>query len=470
MKTITLDDKLLEAMASITKEDMKPLISNIEINLTEKFNRTAASFEASDLAKKTISVYGGIYNSLRTVLSNKKLNPAIEANDFSRLYMNYIASEGTIQLLKNGSETTLTRTNNQRRPVNFNIQTNKTDQAALNDVMKHFYSTVLAVNSPENLKNNMTSYFELLKSYIVEKMKLESYKNCFDSFKDTIVIGKNFKVEGIKNPIIKQKEQTLLNEANQYSKGLEEFIVKPVSREEIIGNQSGIDIIETEIPCLLHYDSIEKKNLFEFQQYILFAGNKGTGKTMMARYGITLAKDMAEKVDISLAVVKLDFEDRWQYGPLENLRKQLKEISQGNRPYLVFIDEMDTKIPTRSNGENGYRKDIIGEFLRFRGGDYINNGNYLIIGTTNEPNKIDQAITSVFQIEELQGPKTKEEKTKVLYNNLKEGINQGYVQISDWKNIGEALEEYNLTGVNIVNIARNSKQKFRAIASKISFS
>ena len=191
---------------------------------------------------------------------------------------------------------------------------------------------------------------------------------------------------------------------------------------------------------------------------------------MMARYGITLAKDMAEKVDISLAVVKLDFEDRWQYGPLENLRKQLKEISQGNRPYLVFIDEMDTKIPTRSNGENGYRKDIIGEFLRFRGGDYINNGNYLIIGTTNEPNKIDQAITSVFQIEELQGPKTKEEKTKVLYNNLKEGINQGYVQISDWKNIGEALEEYNLTGVNIVNIARNSKQKFRAIASKISFS
>ena len=82
------------------------------------------------------------------------------------------------------------------------------------------------------------------------------------------------------------------------------MILDPVRRDDIVANEMGINIIETEVPCLLHYDSVEKRNPFlGFNQYILFVGDKGTGKTMMARYGMTLAKEVGEKNNISLSLV-----------------------------------------------------------------------------------------------------------------------------------------------------------------------
>jgi len=296
-----------------------------------------------------------------------------------------------------------------------------------------------------------------------------------EKYKEVNVIGKNFQVLGISEREIQQGIDEKINQTltkNIHQKQLEELILNPIQKQQIIGNESGLLTIETEIPCLMHYDISNMQNPFEgFNQYILFSGEKGTGKTMTARYAMTLAKNISKKYGKEICLAKMNFEDRYQCGPLENIRGQFAQINKGDKIYLIFIDEIDTKIPSRNNGVgDNYKKDIIGEFLKFRGGgDYINKGNYMFLATTNQPNNIDPAILNVFKVETLQGPITKQQKTQVLYNNLSEGMEIGYVQIQNWKEISEYLNNYHLNGRDLVNIAKDAKQKYRRIASLVPF-
>ncbi|MBL7051020.1 AAA family ATPase [Candidatus Woesearchaeota archaeon] len=472
MKSINLEDRVLDSAALSTKEELKPLLDNLKINLTSRFGSEANSFKASDLTKKVVGMYGGVYKSLKDELSKQRIKGKSYEDEFFRSYLTYVASEATIQLLENGGERTLVKSYGARRPINFNLTLNKTDQTTLTDASKGICNAVLNSNSLNNVKLEIKSYLRTLGDYVLEKIDQPIHSNLKKKYKNATIGGKNFKVDGIKKP--KNVDQKLGQPESDYKKGLEEVILDPVRRDDIVANEGGISIIETEVPCLLHYDPIEKRNpFFGFNQYLLFVGDKGTGKTMMARYGMTLAKEIGEKHNMSLSLVKLEFEDRWQYGPLENIRKQFSEISEGARPYVVFIDEIDTKIPSRGNGlKDGYRKDIIGEFLKFRGGgDYINKGNYIIMATTNEPNNIDPAILNVFKVENLMGPETPQDKLQVLYNNLRSGISQGYVQVKkeEWATIGEILGQYELTGRDLVNIANGAREKYRGVASSIPF-
>jgi len=474
MKEITLDDYLLEAMASITKNDAKALIENLEINLTNKFKRSSAGVQASDVCKKIIGIYGGIYGAMKSKMKDARSDVKNE-DEFLRAYWAYVAAEGCLDILGKVNTTTLVRTAGLKRmPVDFNLTLNSTDQNTLVDVLKHFYKFVINSASPESVTQDIRLYFEFLSNYARERMEEPLLSRFRDQYKDIVVIGKNFKVDGIKErkKPARQSNADYGSVQDSFKKGLEEITLDPVRREEIVGNQGAIELVETEVPCLMHYDPKEKRNPFRgFQQYLMFVGKSGAGKTMLARYAMTAAKEIADKCQKPVSLVKLNFEDKFQCGPLDNIRNQLTEICEGNRVYIVFIDEIDTKIPSRTgNLTQGYKNDVIGEFLRFRGGgDYINKGNYIVIATSNEPSEVDPAILRVFNVQELPGAVTPSEKVKILYNNLLPGIRIGYVQVADdeWETIGKMLAEYGLMGGDIVNIASEAEQKYRKIASRL---
>lgn len=476
MKEIKLEDHVLRAMESMTKDDMKPLLDNIDINFSENFGRNADSFEARDFTKKAVGVYGGLYNSLKDKLENNRSPKNPTEDEFFRLYMTYVASEATVQLLKNGDENVMSMSLGRRRlPADFNISTNKTDQNTLSDAITHLYKRVLNSHSVESIKKEIKSYFEMLSNYSLTKLNEPFVSKFKNKFEQVTVSGKGFKIQGIKELVEEEtKEKGLDTEGSRHLKGLQEVTFAPVYKENIVANEEGITLVETELSCLLHYDPIEQRNPAEgaFQQFLLFEGDKGTGKSMLAKYGLTLAKEISEKENLPVSLVKIEFEDRWQYGPLENLRKQLRQISEGNRMYVVFMDEIDKKIPSGHDKE-GYRNDVVGEFLRFRGeGDYINKGNYLFLATTNNPGGIYGPILDVFRREHVKGPQTAEEKATVLYNNLRTGIELGYVQIEDseWKEIGELLGKSPITGRGLVNIAKGAKKKYKKIFSDVPYS
>jgi len=475
MQNITLENHLLNAMGDMTKDRYKPVLSNLEISLNEKLGFNGESFPINNLAKRTIALYGGIYNSLRSKLTQtrkQQKNTLNNTNNFFRIYMNYVASNGTSQLI--GTERRQ-KQHNDYKYWKININQNKTDEIALNSIISPIYDVLKKSNSLSNAKSNITNYLEDVEDYCIEKMSSQLFSELFQQYKEVNIIGKNFHVLGISEREIQRDldekiHQTLAK--NIHQKKLEELILNPIQKQQIIGNESGLLTIETEIPCLMHYDSSNMQNPFEgFNQYILFSGEKGTGKTMTARYAMTLAKNISEKHGKEICLAKMNFEDRYQCGPLENIRAQFSQINQGDKIYVIFIDEIDTKIPSRNNGlGDNYKKDVVGEFLKFRGGgDYINKGNYMFIATTNQPNNIDPAILNVFKVETLQGPITKRQKTQILYNNLIEGMEIGYVQIQNWKEISEYLDNYHLNGRDLANIAKDANQKYRRIASLVPF-
>ena len=484
MQNITLENHLLNAMGEMTKDRYKPVLSNLEISINEKLGFSEESFHISNMAKRTLALYGGIYNSLRSKLNSvrkhqKNNSNSKNATNFFRIYMNYIASNGTNQLMgANQNQTNKICSSNPYNNYkywNIDINLNKTDEIALNSVMIPLYNALEKSSSLTNAKSNISDYLNCVEDYCVEKMSSQIFSELHEQYKKINILSQNFQVLGISEREIQQGIDEKINQTlakNPHQKKLEELILNPIQKQQIIGNESGLLTIETEIPCLMHYDSINMQNPFEgFNQYLLFAGEKGTGKTMTARYAMTLAKNISEKHGKELCLVKMNFEDRYQCGPLENIRAQFSQLNKGNQIYIVFIDEIDTKIPSRNNGMgDNYKKDVIGEFLKFRGGgDYINKGNYMFIATTNQPNNIDPAILNVFKVENLQGPITKQQKTQVLYNNLAEGMEIGYVQIKKWGEISEYLDNYHLNGRDLTNIAKDAKQKYRRIASLVPF-
>ncbi len=470
MKTLTLEDYLLDAQASLTKDEMKPVISNIKIVFSEKFGRVSQTFAASDLSTKIIGAFGGIYGALKQNLKDKRNS---QNNEVVRAYMSYVASEGIIQLLQNGDDERITLTSDRKKFIDFNVDFDKTDQKTIYDIVTHFSNNLLDIPTLSNIKNEISSYFSLISGYCLDKIDSPLMLEHTKEFSNLRIIGKNFVVDGIKKKEVKTISRGRVKDDNDYAKGLTEFVLDPVKRDDIVANEKGIELIEDIIPCLMHYNPKEQNNFFKgFPQYILFAGESGTGKTMLARYAMTYAKEIAEKHNLPLSLVKLEFEGKMQYGPVGDLRKQFSEIEQGNRTYIVFLDEIDKKIPSSDgSAREGYRDDIVGEFLRFRGGgDYINKGNYILIGTSNTTKNIHPAILSVCEIEEVEGPRTKKEKTQVLYNNLSKGVDLGYVQIKDWQKVGGYLDKYDLTGRDLFNISVRSEHKYRKIANKLGFS
>lgn len=472
MKSINLEDRVLNYKSSDAIEDFEPITKNLKMELASKFNRSSDSYKIGDMIEKLIGWYGGIYNSLKSKLESDR-KYIKNGDEFYRLYFTYIASEGVRQIMDGNGESILTNTRQSIIPINFNIPLNKTDYSTLQKVIKGICNTSLKGNSLVNVGTGIKRYFEMLSSYAVDGINEPQNSNLRKSYEGVEVIGKGFKVKGIKKPIVINKENNHIQEKEDY-KGLEDVLFKQVSRNEIVSNEKGINLVEDTLPALMHFNPKTKSNFFgdDFIQYVLLSGYSGTGKTMIANYAMTLAKNKAKNNGIPLSIVQLNFEDTYQDKPVLNLRKQLNDITEGNRAYIVFIDEIDTKIPNRNNNLREYKRDVVGEFLKFRGeAGYINRGNYLMIATTNATNNIDPAILQVFTKVEVPGPLTAEDKAKVLYKNLLKGMSIGYIKIndSDWPKIGGLLEQYNLNGRDIKEISKESKKKYLLLADQIPY-
>ena len=207
MKNINLEDRVLDSTALSTKEELKPLIDNLKINLTSRFGRIAGSFKASDLTKKVIGMYGGIYKSLKKEVSKQRKKEESSEDEFFRSYLSYVASEATIQILGNGEEGALVRSYGTRRPINFNLTLNKTDQTALTDASKGICNAVLNSGSLDNVKSEIKSYLRTIEDYVLEKMDQPIHSNLKKRYKNMNVSGKNFKVNGIKKPKVSDQKE-----------------------------------------------------------------------------------------------------------------------------------------------------------------------------------------------------------------------------------------------------------------------
>ncbi len=114
-------------------------------------------------------------------------------------------------------------------------------------------------------------------------------------------------------------------------------------------------------------------------------GPPGTGKTLIGKCIASQAKATFFSISASSLTSK------W-VGEGEKLVRALFAVARCNQPAVIFIDEIDSLLTQRTDGEFEASRRIKTEFLvQFDGAGTSSEDRILIIGATNRPQEIDEA-------------------------------------------------------------------------------
>lgn len=118
---------------------------------------------------------------------------------------------------------------------------------------------------------------------------------------------------------------------------------------------------------------------------LLLFGPPGTGKTMLGKCVASQCRATFFSISASSLTSK------W-VGEGEKMVRSLFFLARERQPSVIFIDEIDSLLSQRSDGENESTRRIKTEFLvQFDGTSTSEDDQILVIGATNRPQEIDEA-------------------------------------------------------------------------------
>jgi transitional endoplasmic reticulum ATPase len=117
---------------------------------------------------------------------------------------------------------------------------------------------------------------------------------------------------------------------------------------------------------------------------VLMHGPPGTGKTL-------LAKAVANETDAHfIAIQGPEIMSKYVGGSEERLREFFEEAEE-NAPSIIFIDEIDAIAPKREEVSGEVERRVVAQLLTLMDG-LKTRGQVVVIGATNRPDALDQAI------------------------------------------------------------------------------
>ncbi|KAJ1514664.1 Fidgetin-like protein 1 [Coelomomyces lativittatus] len=139
-------------------------------------------------------------------------------------------------------------------------------------------------------------------------------------------------------------------------------------------------------PDLFHTSTLRRPS-----KGVLLFGPPGTGKTLLARCIASQLQGTFFSISASSVTSK------WM-GDAEKLVKTLFSVARAKSPSVIFIDEIDSLLTTRSEGETDSTRRLKTEFLvQFDGASTDARENLLVIGATNRPQELDEAARRRFK-------------------------------------------------------------------------
>ena len=125
-------------------------------------------------------------------------------------------------------------------------------------------------------------------------------------------------------------------------------------------------------------------------------------------------------------------------GESERLVRTLFEMARKNKPAVIFIDEVDSMVSNRSDGENEATRRIKTEFLVQMDGVGKDDDGLLVLGATNIPWDIDPAARRRFQ-RKIYIPLPDETARLVMFK-LNVGSTPNSLTEDDFKKLAEMTE------------------------------
>lgn len=135
----------------------------------------------------------------------------------------------------------------------------------------------------------------------------------------------------------------------------------------------------------------EKPPYIKSTRTILLYGPPGTGKTLLAKAASNTLSATFFEARVSSLLSKY-------FGESSKLIHALFQKARKEEPSVVFVDELDSVAISRGGNMNEATRRVLGEFLtQIEGFNTKKDEKVLIIGATNKPWDLDEAIISRFQ-------------------------------------------------------------------------
>ncbi|MHC4605522.1 MAG: ATP-binding protein [Planctomycetota bacterium] len=221
------------------------------------------------------------------------------------------------------------------------------------------------------------------------------------------------------------------------------------------GDIAGLDDVKEQIRIKMIYPFTHPEKAKKYNVKtgggILLYGPPGTGKTM-------LAKAVAGELDaVFFSIAPSEILNKWVGESEGNIRK-LFEAARKCDKAIIFIDEVESLVPKRRDGEaGGVMTRVVPQILGELDGLDTKEGHTLMfIGATNEPWNIDYAMLRPGRLDEKVyiGLPAEKARRKILELNLKDVPLAGDV---DFDKLADQLDGY--SGADIAYLCRKVSEK-----------
>jgi len=161
-----------------------------------------------------------------------------------------------------------------------------------------------------------------------------------------------------------------------------------VSWDDVAGLEAAKDALKEAVVLPVKFPQFFTGKRKPWSGFLLY-GPPGTGKSY-------LAKAVATEADSTFfSVSSSDLVSKW-LGESEKLVANLFNMARESAPSIIFIDEIDSLCSARGEGESEAARRIKTEFLVQMQGVGHNSDRVLILGATNLPYSLDQAVRRRF--------------------------------------------------------------------------
>ncbi len=269
------------------------------------------------------------------------------------------------------------------------------------------------------------SFFTLLKAGAVNNRKKFS-EDLLGFVANTV-----FKIEG--------EEITISNFDSEITASSQKADFIRVTPEEIVGNTDSKKGVIRNVDRLALFDKNEGLNpilaLGGLSWSVLFDGLPGTGKTSLFKLAMSRLTERGEQAGLPVEFVSVDqsVKDEYYGKTGKNLLEKLNKTKQNNKLVLVFFDDVDLLLLSRSDPNmGGSDKDTLNITMQFLDGMFTKPiGNCQVYAATNEPTSTDSALRQRFHQRYLvAGPESWQDYATLVYTKLQTQYKAGILKVN----------------------------------------